>query len=95
MINIFKSININNIEMNNDFKYSLPDLINEQDDEYQSILEKEIESQCGMVYKNKIDTSDDISDEELIKKTKEEIIEYKNSKMRELKAYIASLEQEK
>ena len=46
--------------MNNDFKYSLPDLINEQDDEYQSILEKEIESQCGMVYKNKIDTSDDI-----------------------------------
>lgn len=95
MINIFKSININNIEMNNDFKYSLPDLINEQDDEYQKILEKEIESQCGMVYKNKIDTSDDISDEELIKKTKEEIIEYKNSKMRELKAYIASLEQEK
>ena len=29
--------------MNNDFKYSPPDLINEQDDEYQSILEKEIE----------------------------------------------------
>lgn len=81
--------------MNNDFKYSLPDLINEQDDEYQKILEKEIESQCGMVYKDKIDTSDDISDEELIKKSKEEIIEYKNSKMRELKAYIASLEQEK
>lgn len=82
--------------MNNDFTYSLPDFNNDnQEEEYQKILEKEIEAQCGIVYKDKPETKKEITDEELLQKTKEEIIQYKNSQIMELKSYIASLEQEK
>ena len=84
---------------NNDFSYKLPinDYDNQDDLEYDKILEKEIESTCTFnKYIDKLELKNDYTDEELIlNKTKEEIISYKNDQIIKLKAYIASLEQEK
>ncbi len=84
---------------NNDFSYKLPinDDDNPDDLEYDKILEKEIESTCTFnKYIDKLELKNDYTDEELIlNKTKEEIISYKNDQIIKLKAYIASLEQEK
>ena len=91
---------LNNIN-NSDIKYNFPiidDNNNDQDDlEYDKILEKEIESTCTFnKYIDKLELKNDYTDEELIlNKTKEEIISYKNEQIIKLKAYIASLEQEK
>ena len=81
--------------------FNLPSPNNEEENpgdlEYEKILEKEIESNCTFnKYIDKLELRDDFTDEELIsKKTKEEIISYKNEQLTKLKAYIASLEQEK
>ena len=82
--------------LENDFKYSLP-IDETQDDDYEKLLEKDIESSCNFTkYIDKLELNDDLTDEELIKsKTKEEICEYKNNQILSLKAYITSLEQEK
>ena len=90
-----KTDNKNNI----DFNFPLP--IDEEDNtgdlEYDKMLEKEIESTCTFnKYIDKLELKIDLTDEELIQnKTKEEIISYKNNIIIQLKAYIASLEQEK
>ena len=88
-----------NKQFHSDFNYPLPtnDEDNPGDIEYEKILEKEIESNCTFnKYIDKLDLRDDFTDEELIaQKTKEEIISYKNEQLTKLKAYIASLEQEK
>ena len=88
-----------NKEFQSDFKYPLPtnDEDNPGDIEYEKMLEKEIESNITFnQYIDKLDLRDDFTDEELItQKTKEEIISYKNEQLTKLKAYIASLEQEK
>ena len=80
----------------NDFKYSLP-IDETQDDDYEKLLEKDIEQSCNFTkYIDKLELNDDIPDEELINsKSKEEIVEYKNNQILSLKAYITSLEQEK
>ena len=81
-----------------DFDYPLPanDEINQGDIEYEKILEKEIESNCTFnKYVDKLKLRDDFTDEELLTKKGEEIISYKNEQITKLKAYIASLEQEK
>ncbi len=80
----------------NDFKYSLP-IDETQDDDYEKLLEKDIEQSCNFTkYIDKLELNDDITDEDLIKlKSKEEIVEYKNNQILSLKAYITSLEQEK
>ena len=85
-----------NNSLENDFKYSLP-IDETQDDDYEKLLEKDIESSCNFTkYIDKLELNDDLTDEELIKtKTKEEICEYKNNQILSLKAYITSLEQEK
>ena len=83
---------------NSDFDYPLPnnDEINQGDIEYEKILEKEIESNCTFnKYVDKLKLRDDFTDEELLTKKGEEIISYKNEQITKLKAYIASLEQEK
>ena len=87
---------------NNDINYNLPIIdddnnYNQDDLEYDKILEKEIESTCTFnKYIDKLELKNDYTDEELIlNKTKEEIISYKNDQIIKLKAYIASLEQEK
>ena len=84
---------------NNDFKYILPEFEddNSNDKEYDKILEKEIESTCTFnKYIDKLEIINEFTDEELIlNKKKEEIISYKNDQIIKLKAYIASLEQEK
>jgi len=85
-------------EFKTDFDYPLPtnDEINQGDIEYEKILEKEIESNCTFnKYVNKLNLRNDFSDEELLTKKGEEIISYKNEQITKLKAYIASLEQEK
>ena len=72
------------------------DEINQGDIEYEKILEKEIESNCTFnKYVDKLKLRDDFTDEELLTKKGEEIISYKNEQITKLKAYIASLEQEK
>ena len=82
-----------------DFYYPLPanDEDNPGDIEYEKILEKEIESNCTFnKYIDKLELRNDFTDEELLsQKTKEDIISYKNEQLTKLKAYIASLEQEK
>ena len=85
-------------EFHADFDYPLPanDEINPGDEEYEKILEKEIESNCTFnKYVDKLKLRDDFTDEELLTKKGEEIISYKNEQITKLKAYIASLEQEK
>ena len=85
-------------EFKADFDYPLPtnDEINQGDVEYEKILEKEIESNCTFnKYVNKLNLRNDFTDEELLTKKGEEIISYKNEQITKLKAYIASLEQEK
>ena len=86
-------------QLNSDFNYPAPtnDEDNPGDIEYEKILEKEIESNCTFnKYIDKLELRNDFTDEELIEqKTKEEIISYKNEQLTKLKAFIASLEQEK
>jgi hypothetical protein len=86
-------------QLNSDFNYPAPtnDEDNPGDIEYEKILEKEIESNCTFnKYIDKLELRNDFTDEELIsQKTKEEIIAYKNEQLTKLKAFIASLEQEK
>ena len=85
-------------EFHADFDYPLPanDEINQGDIEYEKMLEKEIESNCTFnKYVDKLKLRDDFTDEELLTKKGEEIILYKNEQITKLKAYIASLEQEK
>ena len=85
-------------EFHSDFDYPLPanDEINQGDIEYEKILEKEIESNCTFnKYVDKLQLRNDFTDEELLTKAGEEIISYKNEQITKLKAYIASLEQEK
>ena len=85
-------------EFHADFDYPLPanDEINQGDIEYEKILEKEIESNCTFnKYVDKLKLRDDFTDDELLTKKGEEIISYKNEQITKLKAYIASLEQEK
>jgi hypothetical protein len=85
-------------EFHADFYYPLTanDEINPGDEEYEKILEKEIESNCTFnKYVDKLKLRDDFTDEELLTKKGEEIISYKNEQITKLKAYIASLEQEK
>jgi hypothetical protein len=85
--------NISSLE--NDFSYPIPQTEN-PDDDYEKLLEKDIESSCNFsVYINKLELNEDLTDEELLSKSKEEIIKYKNDNILKLKAYIASLEQEK
>ena len=82
-----------------DFSYPLPSTNDENTGnlEFEKLLEKDIESNCTFnKYIDKLELRDDFTDEELIsQKTKEEIISYKNEQLTKLKAFIASLEQEK
>lgn len=86
-----------NNDLTNDFKIEMPIEESQNDLEYENHLVKDIESSCSFsVYVEKLDIKNDFTDEELIaKKTKEEIVKYKNEQIDQLKAYIASLEQEK
>ena len=89
----------NKNDLSNEFKIDMPstDEESQNDLEYENHLVKDIESSCNFnVYVDKLDIKDEFTDEELIaKKTKEEIIKYKNEQIDKLKAYICSLEQEK
>ena len=89
----------NKNDLSNEFKIDMPSTEEESqnDLEYENHLVKDIESSCNFsVYVDKLDIKDEYTDEELIsKKTKEEIIKYKNEQIDKLKAYISSLEQEK
>lgn len=86
-------------DLSKDFDYSKSIMEDEDqgDQEYEKILEKDIEAACDLnVYVNKLEIKDEYTDQELIsQKTKEEIVTYKNDQILKLKAYIASLEQEK
>ena len=86
-------------DLSGDFKIDMPSTEEESqnDLEYENHLVKDIEASCNFsVYVDKLDIKDEYTDEELIsKKTKEEIIKYKNEQIDKLKAYISSLEQEK
>ena len=86
-------------EFQSEFNYPLPsnEEDNQDDLEYEKMLENEIEKNCTFnKYIDKLELRNDFTDEELIaQKTKEEIISYKNEQLTKLKAYIASLEQEK
>ena len=81
--------------MKDDFKYTFTTDDNaQQEEEYEKMLEKDIESQC--VYVDKLEIVNEFTDEELRStKSVDEVIEYKNTQIIKLKAYIASLEQEK
>ena len=81
--------------MKDDFKYTFTTDDNaQQEEEYEKMLEKDIESQC--VYVDKLEIVNEFTDEELRStKSVDEVIEYKNAQIIKLKAYIASLEQEK
>ena len=89
----------NKNDLSTEFKIDMPSTEEESqnDLEYENQLVKDIESSCNFsVYIDKLDIKDEFTDEELIaKKTKEEIIKYKNEQIDKLKAFICSLEQEK
>ena len=86
-------------DLSNDFKVEMPSTEGESqgDLDFEKNLVKDIESSCNFnVYIDKLEIKDEYTDEELIaKKTKEEIVQYKNEQIDKLKAYITSLEQEK
>ena len=64
-------------------------------DDYERILEKDIENNCDLnVYVDKLEFEEK-KDEDLIKMEKQEIIDFKNYQIQKLKAYIISLEKEK
>jgi hypothetical protein len=76
-----------------EFKFDIEDSL---DDQYEKILDKDIEANCGLnVYVDQLDDVEEISEERLQNMEKIEIIQYKNSKIQNLMAYIASLEREK
>ena len=89
----------NKTDLSNDFKVEMPSTEGESqgDLDFEKHLVKDIESSCNFnVYIDKLEIKDEYTDEELIsKKTKEEIVQYKNEQIDKLKAYITSLEQEK
>ena len=89
----------NKNDLSNDFKIEMPSTEGESqgDLDFENHLVKDIESSCNFnVYIDKLELNDEYTDEELIsKKTKEEIVHYKNEQIDKLKAYISSLEQEK
>ena len=89
----------NKNDLSNDFKIEMPSTEGESqgDLDFENHLVKDIESSCNFnVYIDKLELKDEYTDEELIsKKTKEEIVKYKNEQIDKLKAYITSLEQEK
>ena len=91
----------NENDLSKDFQIAMPSTSNDDetpnDLEYENQLVKDIESSCNFsVYVDKLDIKNEFTDEELAaQKTKEEIISYKNDQIQKLKAYIASLEQEK
>ena len=68
--------------------------IDDTEDEYSKILENEIE-QISNVYINSLELIEDKPYEELLSLSKEEIIQFKNLQITQLKAYINSLEKEK
>lgn len=66
-----------------------------QDEEYDKILEKEIEEHCDFnAYVDKLELEEK-TDGDLVLLTKEEIIQFKNNQIAKLKAYVVSLEREK
>lgn len=66
-----------------------------QDEEYDKILEKEIEEHCDFnAYVDKLELEDK-TDDDLILLSKQEILAFKNKQIKKLKAYIVSLEREK
>ena len=89
----------NKNDLSNDFKIEMPSTEGESqgDLDFETHLVKDIESSCNFnVYIDKLELNDEYTDEELIaKKSKEEIVKYKNEQIDKLKAYISSLEQEK
>ena len=91
--------NKNKTDLSNDFKVEMPSTESESqgDLDFEKHLVKDIESSCNFnVYIDKLEIKDEYTDEELIaKKSKEEIVRYKNEQIDKLKAYITSLEQEK
>ena len=61
-----------------EFKFDIEDSL---DDQYEKILDKDIEANCGLnVYVDQLDDVEEISEERLQNMEKKEIIEYKNSK---------------
>ena len=80
-------------ELNDEFKYNNEDSL---DDEYEKILDKDIETNCGLnVYVDKLDDIEEMSEVDLLKLDKKDIIDYKDKQIQKLKAYIQSLEREK
>lgn len=67
---------------------------NEEEDEFAKQLEADLE-QSSNIYVNKLELTNDKSDDDLLLMTKEEIITYKNIQISQLKSYINSLEKEK
>lgn len=64
-------------------------------DEYEKVLERDIENNCDLnVYVDKLEIEEK-KDEEIITLDKQDIIDFKNYQIQKLKAYIASLEKEK
>ena len=65
------------------------------DDEYEKVLDKDIEANCGInVYVDKLEIQE-INEATLLTMDKKEIIDHKNYQIQKLKAYIVSLEKEK
>ncbi len=81
------------MDENDEFKYDDEDYL---DDEYEKILDKDLETNCGLnVYVDKLDEIEEISKEKLLKMEINEIINYKDLQIQKLKFYIVSLEREK
>ena len=80
-------------DLRDEFKYDIEDSL---DDEYEKILDKDIETNCGLnIYIDKLDDIEEISKDTLLNMEKKDIIDYKNLQIQKLKAYIFSLEREK
>ena len=87
-----------NNDLSKEFKIEMPldDNQNQDDIDIENSIVNELEKNCMNIYIDKLEIKNEYTDEELInKKTKKEIVEYKNDQILKLKAYISSLEQEK
>ena len=69
-------------------------IIENEEDDFAKELEKDLEKESN-IYINNFELKEEISDEELLSMSKEEIITYKNIQITQLKSNINSLQKEK
>lgn len=84
---------MDNDSIHDEFKMEMND---SNDDEYERILDKDLEIDCGLnIYVDSLEEVDEIDEDKLLLMDKKDIMAHKNYQIHKFKAYISSLEKEK